>query len=123
MEKLLAIVGLTQKAYGRWLLQRFMLGATLVLGLTLMIGILISALVITLFYLLYVVLIFYSVAPLAALAVVTLTAMAFIALLIYFTLRYVKRLRRMQSSIFEKAPTGSRITDTISAFFDGLTKG
>ena len=123
MEKLLAIIGLTQKAYGRWLLQRFLRGALVVLALALVIGILVSALIVSLFYILYVVLTLNGMTVLGALLTAAGAGATFIVLMVWLTIRYMQQLHTAHASLFEKNHFGGRVVNTVGAFYDGLMKG
>lgn len=120
MEKLLAIVSLGQRAYGRWLFQRLLSSLILIAGLAFIIAIMICAVLIGGLMAAYVTLLQNGMEPQVAMLIVGGGAVFIIALLVVLTLAYLRHLRRIPRTMLEQAPITALATDTLNAFVDGF---
>jgi len=120
MEKLLAIAGLTQRAYGRWLFQRLLSGIIVVAGLTIVTSIMVSAMLVGGFYAAYFALLHYGMQPQVAMIVIGTSAGLTIVILVILTLACLLHLRRMPRALLKRLPLTSHVMDTLNAFSDGL---
>lgn len=120
MDKLLAIVSLGQRAYGRWLFRRLLFSMLLVVGLTMVTVMVTSATLIGGLYATYFLLAGYGAEPQTAIMITGILATLVVALLSILTLSCLHRLRRMPRTLLKQSPLTSRAMDTLDAFTDGL---
>ena len=120
MGKLLAIADLGQRAYGRWLFQRLLPGALMVVGFTIMLAIMGSVLLLTILVAAYYSLLYYGIGQLMAVMITVGLAVLIMALLVIFILAYLYRLRQTPKTLIKQSPLASHIVDTLDAFYDGL---
>jgi hypothetical protein len=114
--KLLALSGLVRGAYGKWLFNRFMSAAIAVAGLAIVAIMMTGALLVGGFYTLYVVLLDHQFEQWAAFLIVAAAILVTIALFIFLTISYLRRLRK---KMFHKSRMGYP-SEVVNAFFDGL---
>ncbi len=121
MEKLLAIVSLSQNIYGKWLFRR-MLSASIVIGiLAIVTSVLTSAVMILVFYILYLVLLHLAVQPLIALIIIGVIGVLGITLLLLLIAGYMRALRNLPKHILKKKiPQASQAGAVIDAFLSGF---
>jgi hypothetical protein len=119
-EKMLLLVGLLRSVYGQWQFRRFLSGVAIVVGLILITSVLISALLISGFYVAYIMFQHYGWEPQAALALTGFLAVLTTAICVVFTASRLRRLRDMPQQLFHKSTLAHRANETIDAFFDGL---
>ena len=120
MGKLLALIGLGQKIYGRWLTRHLVSGVLLVAVLALFVSILICALLLGLLYAGYHGLLFSGATPLEALGMLsTLVALMVVGI---FSLmdRMMDRLKHIPHDVLKQQPATSRVVGVFDAFRSGL---
>ena len=121
MEKLLAIASLGQRAYGRWLFQRMVLGIIAVAGLTIVVSILVSAMLIAGLYAGYFALLHFGAEPQGAMLIITILAVLITLTSVILVLTGLDHLRRMPETLLRRSPLTSGAIDALDAFINGLT--
>ncbi len=117
MEKLLVMVSLGQRAYGRRLFQRLLSHIIVVIGLIFIISMMVSALLIGSLFAANAALQQVGIAPDTALAVTAGSAVLIIILLVLLALKHLRQVPRLLS---KQSPLTSSIADTFDAFLDGF---
>jgi Na+/H+-translocating membrane pyrophosphatase len=120
MEKLLVIISLTQRIYGKWLFQKLLSGIMVAAGLTIVISIMVSAMLVGGLYTVYFALLYYGIEQLMAMLVIGILAIMITVMLVIVTFSCLHRLRRMPRTLLEQSPFTSRAMDTLDAFTNGL---
>ena len=120
MEKLLAIAGLGQKVYGRWLFQHLLSGIIVVVGLTIVTAIMVSATLIGSLIAAYYMLLQHGTEPYLAMIIIGVSGVLTIVILVLLTLASLYHLRQMPRTLLEKSPLTSGVMATLNAFTDGL---
>lgn len=120
MEKLLVFATLGQRAYGRWLFQRFLSRAIAVVGLIFIIAILVSALLLGLLFIFYMALVQQGIDPFMATLIISVTTLLIIVMLVILALTYLRHLRQLPQSLLKQSPITSRVSSVFDAFMDGL---
>jgi hypothetical protein len=120
MEKLLTIISLGQRAYGRWVFRRILSGAFMVAILSLVMAAMISALLVACLYALYAVLLSYGFSIVAAALLTAGAAMAVIAGLAWGMYALLRSLRHMHRTLFSRSQMSGQVMDVVDAFMGGL---
>jgi hypothetical protein len=121
MEKLLAIVGIAQTVYGKWLLQKLVNGVITLIALLLITAVLISAIVVSGCYAIYLLLIQHGYEPITASIIVCglISVTAIVVIVVIFVL--LGHLRRMPHTLLrQKIPIVAQAQNIVDAFLDGL---
>ena len=126
MEKLLVFATLGRKAYGKWLFQRMLERAVLLIGVTraivavgiiFIIAILLSALLIGLLLGAYTALVHGGLSPSLAMLIISIATLLIIGMLVLLAQHFIRQLPRM---LAPQSHITARINDTINAFLDGF---
>ena len=120
MEKILTIISLTQRIYGRWLSQQLLSSIIAIVGLIIVIAIMVSAALIGGLITSYFSLRYYGVEPQTAIISVAILTVATIVVLIILALFFLQRLRQMPKTLLKQSPLTSRAMTTLDAFTDGF---
>ena len=123
MKKLLAVISIGQRAYGRWLFQRLLPSIILMLGLTIIIAIMISAILVGGLYTAYGILLHYGVEPNMAMLTIALSSIITIIILVvivFLGLRYMRQTPKIMPS---QTPIASCAIIALNSFIDGLMRG
>ena len=120
MEKLLVIAGLGQKLYGRLLFQRVASAVIMAMGLTIMASIMVSAMLIGIFYAVYLALLYHGIGQMMAMLIISALVMVLTTLLIVLIRTCLRNLRQMPRTLLKQSPLASRAMDALNAFSDGL---
>ena len=120
MEKLLVIVNLGQKIYGRQLIRQSLVGGFAALGMTLIVAMLISALLIASLYAAYVALLQAGASLYLAAFVICLAAVFIIAALLSLISNLLQRMREVPCALLNQSPLSSLTTDALGAFIKGF---
>ncbi len=104
MEKLLAIVSIGQRAYGRWLFQRLLPTIIMVVGLTIVISIMVSAMMVGGFYSAYLALLNYGTEPPVAMMIVATASILTIAMFVGGAFLALRHLRQKPKEIITQSP-------------------
>lgn len=120
MEKLLAIAGLGQKVYGRWLFQHLLSGIIVVAGLTIVTAIMVSATLIGSLIAAYLMLLQHGTEPYLAMIIIGISGVLTVVILVLLTLASLYHLRQMPRTMLERSPLTSGVMATLNAFTDGL---
>lgn len=121
MEKLLAIVSLSQNLYGRWLFRRLLFGVITLVSLTIVVSMLVSAVLISGFYVAYQVLLNFGFEQKIAMAVIACALLSITIMLAFFIAWHLRRLRKIPKRLpTEKIPSAAAASDAIDAFLEGL---
>jgi hypothetical protein len=119
MEKLLAIAGLLQRANGRRLSRRLIVGVMLVSGLTIVIAIMAASLLLGSLFAGYSWLVQSGLTPQEGMFTVGAVAVLITALLVLCLRHCLQRFFRMPKA----SPLTGFVSETLDAFIDGLTEG
>ena len=117
MEKLLVLATLGRKAYSKWLFQRMLERAMILIGLIFIIAILLSALLIGLLFITHTALLHGGLAPRTAMIIISMITIFIIGILAILAQHFARQLPRM---LAPQSPITSRISDLFNAFMDGL---
>ncbi|MDE3016496.1 MAG: hypothetical protein KGI29_06205 [Pseudomonadota bacterium] len=120
MEKLLAIIGLAQRIYGKWLFHKLLSGIMVAAGLTIVVSIMVSTMLVGGLYAVYFTLLYYGIGQLMAMLVIGILAIMITVMLAIVTLSCLHRLCRMPRMMLKQSLSISRAMDTLDAFTNGL---
>jgi len=120
MEKLLAIVDLSQRVYGKWLLKRLLPGILIVAGLIVVVGCMASALLVAALIGVYYALLYYGIGQTLAVMITIILAILIMAALVALIRAYLIYLRRMPKKLLTESPLTSHACKLLDAFADGL---
>lgn len=124
MEKLLAIAGIGQRVYGRWLFQRLLMGLIVIVGLTVVVAIVMSALLLGGLYGAYAGLLHIGVAMPNAMLMTAFLALLVVAGMVLVMQNVIKRLRQTQPTLQGRfAKVVAHPAEIVDAFIDGLLAG
>lgn len=121
MEKLLVIVNLGQKIYGRQLLRQSLAGGVAVLGMTVVVAIIISALILAGLYAAYIALLHAGSSLYLAAFIICLAALFMIAALLSLIANLLERMREAPRALLNQSALSSIATDALGAFIKGFT--
>ncbi len=122
MEKLLVLVSIGQRAYGRWLFQRLLSGIILIFGLIITTSIVLSALLIGGIYAIYTVLLRHGISQIMSMCITGAVSMVVIILLSIVILLCVQHLRQMPRRLLKQSPLTSATVNTLDDFLKGFMK-
>lgn len=120
MEKLLAIVSLGQRAYGRWLFYRLIPSILLTAALTVTSAIMLSATLIGGLYASYSAMLQHGMLPPMAMMLTGIIAMLVIAVLIILTKAQLRRMFQIPRESMNQSPLASGGVRVLDAFISGL---
>jgi uncharacterized BrkB/YihY/UPF0761 family membrane protein len=115
MEKLLAVISVGQRAYGRWLFQRLLPGIIVIVGLTVVISIMVSAMIVGGLYIAYGALLQYGFEPQMAMLAICISAVITIILLVVIAMLGLRHLRQTPKIMNTQTP--------LSSFIEGFIAG
>jgi len=121
MDNLIALATIAQNIYSRWIFRHLLYGMIAIAALTIITGVMVSAILIGIFYAAYQALLNLGVAPLSATLCTTGLATVVALLFIFITIVFLRRLREMPKRLLQKKTPGvSQAGDVIDAFFTGF---
>lgn len=120
MEKLLAILGIIQRANGRRQFQQLLPNIITVGGLMVVTSIMVSAALISGLIVTYFLLVQYEIVPQVAMIIIAISAIFTIMMLVMLTLSRLQRLKQMLHTMLDQSPLTSRVIATLDAFKEGL---
>ena len=120
MEKLLAIISLLQRVYGRLLFQRLLSRVIAIVGLTIIASIMVSTLMIGCFYATYIALQYYGAGQSVAMGSTGAFIVLITGLLFILIRTCLRRLRQLPKTILKQSPVTSRLMDMLEAFSNGF---
>lgn len=120
MEKLLVIVNLGQKIYGRQLICQSLAGGLAVLGMTVIVAIIISALLLAGLYAAYIALLHAGSSLYLAAFIICLAALFMIAALLSLISDFLRNMREVPRALLNQSPLSSIATDAFGAFIKGF---
>lgn len=123
MEKLLSIVSICQRAYGRWLFQKILPSIILVVGLTIIISIMISAMLVCGFYSGYHALLGHGVEPGMAVLIISISAAFIIILLVMLAIAGLCHIHKVPQNAIKQSLLASCKKDVIASFVAGFMEG
>jgi len=122
MEKLLVLVSIGQRAYGRWLFQRLLSGIILIFGLIITTSVLLSALLIGSIYAVYAALLRHGISHLMSMCIAGAVSVVVIILLSIVILLCVQHLRQMPRKLLKQSPLTCATVNTLDDFLKGFMK-
>jgi membrane protein implicated in regulation of membrane protease activity len=121
MEKLLAIISLSQNIYGKWLIRKLVSGAIIIGIVAIITSVVTSAVVILAFYILYLFLLHLGLVPLVAISIVGIVGVLLSVLLILFITSFMRDLSSLPKQVMKKRmPQASQAGEVIDSFLSGL---
>jgi protein-S-isoprenylcysteine O-methyltransferase Ste14 len=117
MEKLLVLATLGRKAYSKWLFQRMLTRAIVVVGIIFIIAILLSALLIGVLFTIHAAFLQGGFSPPVAMLMIGIITLCIIGMLVMLAQHFARQLPRM---LAPQSPITARISDTIHSFMDGF---
>lgn len=123
MEKLLAIISIGQAAYGRWLFQKLLPMAIIIIVFTTIISVMISAMLVGGLYIAYIALLHYGVEPQIAILIIGISSIITIILLVAIVMAILRYQRKMPEIIVKQSPLNSYAISAMNSFLDGFRTG
>lgn len=123
MEKLLAIISIGQRVYGRWLFQRLLPSIMVIVGLTIVISIMISAMLVGCFYAGYQGLLNYGFEANIAILIIFISSLLTIILLVVLAIFGLRHLNKIPQTAITQSPLTTCAKQALGSFLAGFMAG